>query len=98
MFGVPVHVVPQVPQLLTFVRRSKQAVGLVVGHAVCVEAVRCPQVPFGRPVAAFEQPWQASVHALLQQTLSTQAPLTHSAAPPQLTPVPFFGTHAELEQ
>jgi len=71
---------------------------LVVGHAVAAPAVRCPQVPFGRPVAAFEQPWQASVHALPQQTLSTQAPLTHSPAPPQLTPVPFFGKHASAEQ
>ena len=95
---MPVHVVPHVPQFVVLVRRLKHAVGLVVGHAVVAEAVRCPQVPFGRPVAAFEHPWQASVHALPQQTLSTQAPLTHSAAAPQFTPVPFFGTHAELEQ
>ncbi len=36
------------------------------------------------------QDLQFSVHALLQQTLSTQNPLAQSASQPQLVPLVFF--------
>jgi len=78
--------------------RFTHAVGFVVGQARVVAFWRGAQVPFVEPVVALEQPMQspapatASAHVELQQTLSTQAPLTHSPAPPHAVPTPFFAT------
>jgi len=44
------------------------------------------QVPLATPVRLRTQAWQRVPQALLQQTLSTQLPLTQSAAVPHVEP------------
>ena len=47
------------------------------------------------PAVPALQDWQDPAHATLQQTPSTQLPVTHSALPPQATPFDFLQTPAE---
>jgi hypothetical protein len=68
MVGVPEQGLPQAPQLLTSVWVFTQA----LEHSWVAEPLLAPHVPLGNPVTALEQPWQLSVQALPQHTLSTQ--------------------------
>jgi hypothetical protein len=45
-------------------------------------------VPFATPFFVAEHAWQSPVHAVLQQTPSTQKPLVHSPAATQAFPTP----------
>jgi len=55
-----------------------------------VAAVTGLQVPSVMPVFPFEHAWQSPVHAVLQQTPSTQLPLKHSVAPLHVVPTTFL--------
>jgi hypothetical protein len=97
--GIPddEQTLPQTLQLLTSLCRFTHVVGFVVGQARVAAPCRGAQVPFCTPVSALEHAMQpapaaASGQLVLQQTLSTQKVLAHSAAPPHDTPTPFFAT------
>jgi hypothetical protein len=92
------HELPQAPQLLKSPSRFTQDVGLAVGQPCVADPLRAPHFPFARPVVAFEQAWQARLHALSQQTPSRQAALLHSLAAPQPLPWAFFFAQASPEQ
>jgi hypothetical protein len=54
--------------------------------------VASAHVPFVPPVSALEHAWHAPVHAVLQQTPSTQNPLEHWFCPPHVAPSACFTT------
>ena len=55
-----------------------------------VPVVMLPQTPLVPPFFAVEHAWQRPVHAVEQQTPSTQKPLAHSFAAAHVEPVFFF--------
>jgi hypothetical protein len=67
------------------------------------QAVRAP---WGAPVTAAQLPTLPAtshashwpVHAVSQQTPSTQEPLAHWPGPPQVSPGPFRGVHTPAAQ
>jgi hypothetical protein len=63
-----------------------------------VPVVTGAQVPSVPPVFAAEHAMQVPVHAVLQQTPSTQLPFVHSALAEHVAPSACFGTQAPLEQ
>jgi hypothetical protein len=66
------------------------------GSALFATNPHVPSPP--EPFLTAEHAWHEPVQALLQQTPSTQLPLTHSLLPRHEAPSPFFGTHDVITQ
>lgn len=77
-----------------------QVLGELDGHSLSgsVPATIAAQVPSVPPVREAEHALQVSVHALWQQTPSTQNPLPHWLAAAQALPVARTGTQLPPEQ